>query len=261
MKLGKGLRSAAAMVLSAATLLAMGALGVGTANADETQVDLTSNDYKNGQITITGGKDRSFELAKLASYNYAATDGAPNLSGVSVQTESTPLAAINTAIESANGGTAPASPYDATNPMVYLADHWTDSGSSPYSGTLRKFVTALAPNVTYSSLGTSTPGTDDLVISDLPVGIYLLKDTTTTAGVSKSLPILVGTTVGTTYTTLASKDIGKVDLKAKTMSFSKTATKLNNTALNGTNRDEQLKKAKIGDTVEFTLGRHYALHH
>ncbi|WEV64019.1 SpaA isopeptide-forming pilin-related protein [Bifidobacterium sp. ESL0732] len=260
MKLGKGLRSAAAMVLSAATLLAMGALGVGTANA--TEVDLSGANSK-GQITITKGASHTFEMVKLSSYTYAETDSGTNLSVVSVDTAADPvLTAVQKAVKKANGDVTPTTGYESTNPMEYVAKTWSDSSSSPYTGTIRTFVKTLAADtsLTYGSVGTAAASGDDLVITDMPVGIYLLRDTTATAGVSKSVPILVGTTVGgTSYITLGgtTKPLGKVDLKAETPTLTKEATKLTSggtdTTLTGSNRETELKKAKIGDTVEFTL--------
>ncbi|MCO6559098.1 MAG: isopeptide-forming domain-containing fimbrial protein [Bifidobacterium sp.] len=81
----------------------------------------------------------------------------------------------------------------------------------------------------------------------------MLKDTTTTTGVTKSIPILVTTTVGTSgtiYNSLGSKTIGTVNLKADIPSFTKTAVAADGTtALTG----EQLNSKKIGDEVTFQL--------
>lgn len=280
MKLGKGLRSAAAMVLSAATLLAMGALGVGTANATESPVALAGGNA-NGSIIIKNGKGHTFSLAKLAKYSSATSDSNTNLTGVSVESESTTMdTAVTTAITAAVPSVA--SSVDSDNPVGWIAKNWlgytvtgssdTTSSLSPtnsgsYSGNLRKFVTKFASTSSNDSLfgttGTANEtGTNDVTISGLPVGIYMLKDTSTnnppTAGFngSKSIPMLVGTTVGS-FTTLGSTSehgFGTVELKAVTPTITKVASALNGTNFTDDNdRDAKLPTAKIGDTVDFKI--------
>ncbi|MCO6559097.1 MAG: hypothetical protein J6575_06760 [Bifidobacterium sp.] len=174
MKLGKGLRSAAAMVLSVATLLPMGALGVGTANADTT-VDVGSTAYKTGSITITGGKDHTFDYAQIAKFTFASTDTGTNLSGVSVETTQH-AADIASAIHTADSSVTLTGD-DATNPVAWLGKNWTDQESvAPYSGKIRDFVTAVASSLAYTTPAspvTSTDNGNDRVINNLPVGVCM----------------------------------------------------------------------------------------
>ncbi|MDF7639998.1 hypothetical protein PT279_00050 [Bifidobacterium sp. ESL0784] len=157
MKLGKQIRSAVGIVLSAATLLALGITGVGTANADDTIADLaTSGD--DGQITIKKGDGGYYDegggsvfyALRIGDYGKAATrtTSAPEttIEGVEIKgtadkvtpysgdpvaagtpTEINPIMAteVQAVLDEANPGTSHQLTDDEkANPIGYVARHW-----------------------------------------------------------------------------------------------------------------------------------------
>ncbi|WEV41962.1 SpaA isopeptide-forming pilin-related protein [Bifidobacterium sp. ESL0682] len=284
MKLGKGLRGAAAMVLSAATLLALGVTGVGSANAADHDQTIGAND---GQITITGGKGHTFEVSRLATYTNVAADGdtaTSNITGIAVTTDN--ATRVVQAVTYANGGVPTDAAWDSANPMNWVAQNWlgytgTDSTSSsdtanlgdpdnttakkPYSGKLRNFVTDLttaATTITYASATQSdsaAPATDR-IITGLTEGIYVVKDTTATG--NRAIPMLVGTTAGSNQLTNSSTKtnmVGKIELKQKDVTVSKAVTKLNTnpsdpgTATISSPTEAQWKSAPLNSMFGFRI--------
>ncbi|MDF7665944.1 isopeptide-forming domain-containing fimbrial protein [Bifidobacterium sp. ESL0745] len=264
MKFGKGLRSAAAMVLSAATLLAMGAIGVGTANAaDDTTYNETELASKTGKITISDvPTGHTLKYVKLAHYTYATGDSTSHkLSGVSLSTESSVLNQVKKAAETAGASGAT---YDASNPMAWVAQ-LASSGTAPYSGTLRDFVTALAkgdlPSITAPlnfNGGTALTPAGNTATATVPVGIYAIGDVTDVStgdiseGKSDSIPMIVSTPIGD-FNKIGTSDtaLGEATMKNQQPTLTQKATAINGEAISG--GANQLDNVRVGDKVEFTL--------
>lgn len=264
----KRLHAVAATVVAAATMLAMGVAGVGSANA-ATPRDVATVNANKGTITVSGfTTGHTLKAVKLASYDHAFDDGESTtvLTSISVQTVATLKSQIIAAATKANGAAPSGTDYDADNPMQWVVKTFV-SDTANYTTTdkaLRDFVTALAkgdstttpavPGLDFSS--TTLPTSTDGTFNNLPIGIYIIKDVTTgnEGATSNAIPMMVGTTIGT-YTKLVDKDLGQVSMKNQTPTLTKKATKLNDTALAASGWEDDLatKKAKIGDTVEFEL--------
>ncbi|WEV65790.1 isopeptide-forming domain-containing fimbrial protein [Bifidobacterium sp. ESL0764] len=269
--MNKKVKNAVAILASAATLLAMGAFGVGSANAAESPVEVGDN---NGTIVVHNvPAGHTLTAVEIGTYQQASSSAAGSLDNVAVATpsalKSQILTAANTARDAYTGSPA-LSAVDTENPMGWVANNFLDSKDSPYKGNLRNFVTALVkgdtstspatPALSFDVSATSYDTTEHTAtFSGLPVGIYVIKDTLTTGhgDETASIPMLVGTTIGNDYTTLNGADLGKVDMKNQletfVTSFKKYASKLNTTDLTDSNRAGKLETAKIGDKVEFTL--------
>ncbi|WEV69439.1 SpaA isopeptide-forming pilin-related protein [Bifidobacterium sp. ESL0775] len=285
MKLGKGLRGAAAMVLSAATLLALGVTGVGSANAADVEQTINAND---GTITITGGKGHDFQVSRLATYTNVAADGntsTSNITGIAVTTDD--ATRVVQAITYANNGVPTDTSYDATNPMNWVAQNWlgyngTDSTSSdstanlgdpdhatakkPYSGKLRNFVTDLTtgtPAIAFTAPTQANSGTNDKTITGLTEGIYVIIDKT--ANSNTAIPMLVGTTAGSNALTNSSSKtnmVGKIELKQKDVTVTKTVTKLNtnpsnpSSTTNNSPTDAEWRAAPLNSMFGFRITAH-----
>ncbi|WEV75423.1 isopeptide-forming domain-containing fimbrial protein [Bifidobacterium sp. ESL0800] len=269
--MNKKVKNAVAILASAATLLAMGAFGVGSANAAESPVGVGDN---NGTIVVHNvPAGHTLTAVEIGTYEQASSSAAGSLDNVAVATPSALKSQILTAANTASAShVAPPTltAVDTGNPMGWVAKYFMDSKESPYKGDLRNFVTALVkgdtstspatPALSFDVSATSYDTTEHTAtFSGLPVGIYVIKDTLTAGhgDETASIPMLVGTTIGNDYTTLNGADLGKVDMKNQletfVTSFKKYVSKLNTTDLTDSNRAGKLETAKIGDTVEFTL--------
>lgn len=213
----------AAATVAFASAIALAVAGAGSAIAD----DITTAD---GSITInaaagTNAVDgHTFKAVQLATYNVDGIDqdANSNYKGVNVTTVSglaTPIATAATA--------AGVSPLDATNPMASVVKQLTDSGSSPYSGNLRTFVTALAKDAAVTTALATAPSTtgtkDQAAFTDLPEGLYLIVDTTAVTAAnaySTSIPMLVGTKIN--GHDLTDQTLGVVDVKNELPTLNKT---------------------------------------
>jgi fimbrial isopeptide formation D2 family protein len=229
------LRGVVAATLSAATLLAVGAAGVGTAYADSNV--LTSG--STGKISIAGvptGPYHTFKAVKLARYVAAISNGSSStdLSSVGVETvnnASLKAKLVNAAIKVNGSSLSGATGWDANDPMKWVVStRNTDDGNftSSLGSSLRDFVTALSQGVAAGTPGVSTAttpvdfnGADGTVstatnneFTGLEPGIYMIVDTTVPTGnqASGSIPIMVGTTVDS-YVTLATKPLGSINIK------------------------------------------------
>lgn len=252
-------RNAAAILLSAATLLAAGVVGIGSANAAETDVPVNAD---NGKIIVNNvPAGHTLEAVRIGTYTHASSNATNTLSGVSVGTPSALKDQIKAAAKVANDGVAPTTDGAADNPMSWVAKNLFASESpAPHAGTIRTFVTALVKGdsstaaLDFSDAVSPAVTAKAATFSDLPVGIYVIRDTMTSSAAHEtaSIPMLVGTTIDT-YAKLGSTDLGKVDMKDQTPTLTKVASKFNGTSLTGSDRQENLDKAKIGDQIEFTL--------
>ncbi|WEV74665.1 isopeptide-forming domain-containing fimbrial protein [Bifidobacterium sp. ESL0798] len=251
MKISKRINGIIGVVLSAATLLALGVTGAGTAGAETTNVDLTASANKKGTIVVKNATPgHSYAVVQVGKYSHAATDGT-QLTGISL--ESTDVTTVNTAVGTA-AHTADSTAPSTGNVIGWVGTHWlgfndatdtnnsdTGSSTSPYTGKLRDFVQQLdkalaAANYSFSSAVAAVGTTNATVtFSDLSVGLYLVEDVTAmpgagTAGHSDSIPMLVGTTIGTNATLNGTK-IGEVNDKTDTVTVNKSLT--GGTAVNG----------------------------
>ncbi|MDF7663154.1 SpaA isopeptide-forming pilin-related protein [Bifidobacterium sp. ESL0763] len=255
MKIGKGLRDVAGIILSASMMLALGVAGAGTANADDANVTTTVSD---GEIEITGAPaDHTFAAVKIASYDMAtATDDTANgkITGISLTTVD--ASTVAAAVTAANGGTAPTGDYDASNPMNWVANNWMNSSGAPYAGTLRTFVEKLTPNLTFGA-GTALDASNKL--TNLAEGVYVIKDTTALAANAKdtnSIPMLVGTTVGPNKLTdfnASTAKVGQIAMKAVSPTLTKEVKTLNTTEVTS---DADWKNAAIGSNFGFEITTH-----
>lgn len=228
MKIGKGLRNVAAMVLSTATLLALGVTGVSSANADDANIDVTQSPNDKGSITINNAADdHTYAALQIGKYVYAQGDASSNtVSGISVDiTGDTTVDAAVTKAAQAVDSTAP-----ADNTIGWIVKTWLDSdkgpawgGSPTAAGNLRKFVTQLdSKDSGYlnseidRSSNTVTGASDQAAFTGLPVGIYVIVDTQALTSNSnedsETIPILTGTTIGA-YTKLKDVDLGVANAK------------------------------------------------
>ncbi|WEV72414.1 isopeptide-forming domain-containing fimbrial protein [Bifidobacterium sp. ESL0790] len=212
MKIGKGLRNAAAMLLSAATLLALGVAGAGTASADERDIELAGGNAT-GKITITNAaKTHVYSAYQIGKYTYAADDGgSDNVVGLSVENmgTSTPDDDVYTAAHTADSS----APTD--NTIGWVVKNWQSKDeSSPYntgdSGKVRTFVTKLK-DLMGSTLASGTTATADndgkVQFTTLNPGVYVVVDKTDPSAAghendnSQTIPILISSTIGS-YTKL-----------------------------------------------------------
>ncbi len=200
--------------------LAAANVGVQTAQAASTP-----------KITLnvpTNTTARDFKLYKIGTYADPVFTATGDLKSVEVVTTtydagSDPaLGYIKQAAIDAGGGSA----VDATNPLGWVAANWlgygsasndTTSGRSPYAGSLQDFAANLVPNaskliasgnVKDLSTAATTAATSSASV-DVTEGLYLIVDVTSNLnGGTRSLPIIVGTTV---YNSTQDRDVDFVD--------------------------------------------------
>ncbi|WEV75790.1 isopeptide-forming domain-containing fimbrial protein [Bifidobacterium sp. ESL0800] len=281
MKMGnKWLRNAAAVAVSAATLLAFGAVGAGTAVADDTNLDLTTM-YNTGKITITKGTPgHTYKALQLGKYAYATHDvhdpaqpsDTTKMTSLSVDSLTAGGAgdvdkAVYKAADKAEQDRAAAvTPTPETpktvpsdNAIGWVEQNWVEDSSTTHAGMLRNFVMQLDKQTAISDgmSSTSTPSqtvadNGDAVFENLPIGVYLVEDTSSVSiadpskpsnSDTKTIPILVGTTVGT-YDHLNAEELGKIEAKNKVPDISKT--------YDGVTGDHT-KTAVVGDKLDFTI--------
>ena len=201
-------------------------------------------DSTNDTLTITAGTDltghtfTAVELAKIID--------ATAVNGKITETAVTTNSALTANVKSA-AKTAGATDDDLkSDPMTWVAKTLTDSGTSPYAGKLRDFVTALANDSAVSKAATLpfTVSGKTAVLTGEP-GVYLVFDKSTGAA---SLPILAATTIG--HMTNEAGTLGTVDWKALTA----PAPEKSLTGISGkAPTDPHKGVANIGDTLTYKI--------
>ena len=201
-------------------------------------------DSTNDTLTITAGTDltghtfTAVELAKIID--------ATAVNGKITETAVTTNSALTANVKSA-AKTAGATDDDLkSDPMTWVAKTLTDSGTSPYAGKLRDFVTALANDSAVSKAATlpfTVSGKTAVLIGE--PGVYLVFDKSTGAA---SLPILAATTIG--HMTNEAGTLGTVDWKALTA----PAPEKSLTGISGkAPTDPHKGVANIGDTLTYKI--------
>ena len=269
-------------VAAAATLLSGMALA-GSAMAD-TAIP-TANLEANQTLTVNGSEGdltgKTLYAIRLASYSAAQVDEQDNITGYDVA-DAGLATTVDTALKSANiigtNGKPTASgakgTYDSSNPMQWVVQNLLDSGSSPYSGQLRNFLTKFAAQdlSTYTVDGNKMDVAENgnSVTKDVSAGIYVIIDKAADSG-SKvvSMPMMVGTGIkkdeNSSYTTLkkdasTSIQLGSVEYKATKPTVGKKIVKTgtpgeNEKCSNGGSNEKcvDANTAAIGDTVTYEL--------
>ncbi|WEV46708.1 isopeptide-forming domain-containing fimbrial protein [Bifidobacterium sp. ESL0690] len=171
---------------------------------------------------------------------------------------------------------------EKANPMGYVARHWlgyaqtdssetvtngdTESSDMYKNGLLRKFATELQSNSKIKALFTDgldsdgvydTPmintGDTSVDFTSLKEGIYLIESDPAGAKVAQSIPMIVGSTVGSAglkkFSTGDNDKLGEVLLKAETPFISKVHTSVDGTAVTG----NVVPNVNIGSTVEYKI--------
>lgn len=240
------MRKLFAGLAAAATLLSGLALGAGTANADE---PATADQITFGtSITLTGTADqlqnsKSYHVLKVAGFS-AEADGT-----VKITTELSLLDTVKGLDPVKAGYTGTATAYG--DPIAWLSTQ-SEADWRTFANALADTSNATGADVkegTYTA-PTSEGGTDGKLVFDNSklsgAGLYLLTDanTTTAEGVTKSLPILVGTKIGNGTSPLANAT-GEVAIKNQTVPLQKKIEK-------GDTLVDQDDK-NIGDTVNYRI--------
>ncbi|WEV69438.1 SpaA isopeptide-forming pilin-related protein [Bifidobacterium sp. ESL0775] len=244
MAIRKGLRNVAAAALSAAMILACGVAGVDSANADE-NVDVS---HRVGQIKVDeAAEGHVFKAIRIGSYTSATKTGTM-VTEIDVSTVSAPAAVVN-AIGNAyrrvsRRPSVPSTAYCHSDTMCWISRNWlgylseaesedTTSNSHPFTGKLREFVTELQKDSGFqAAINTSVrasvaPGSSTASFDNLDQGIYVIEDTTAVLpnGVSNSIPMLVGTTVGDSHLQVVSNPVtpmlGEIKVKSDTPTVDK----------------------------------------
>ncbi|WEV47466.1 isopeptide-forming domain-containing fimbrial protein [Bifidobacterium sp. ESL0690] len=252
MNLNKRICSVIGVALSAATMLALGIAGVGSATAETTAVNLSTTTNRFGTIAVKNATPgHSYAVVQVGKYSHAATDGT-QLTGISL--DSTGVGSVDTAVGTAAHAVDSSAP-NTGNVISWVGIHWlgfADSGNTnnsdatsntaPYTGTLRDFVQQLDTTIRTSGYNFNPPVTASssspnptVTFSHLLIGMYLVEDVTAmpsvgTPGHSDSIPMLVGTTIGENNT-LNSVKLGEINDKTDTVTVDKSL--IGGTAVNG----------------------------
>ena len=283
-------------VAAAATLLSGMALA-GSAIADGagnfTEVDLSATQTLT--VTDSTNKDltgKNLLPIRLAKYTAGQYDENDKITGYDVETMDDP-SGLKTAIYDAAkavAGTEHQNEVSKDNPMLWVVQNLStistadgsktgNSSASPYSGTLRDFLTALAksdvvknaqPSEGNSYMTVDTDATaGSKATATVAPGIYAIMDKTSTAadadGTKKtnvaSIPMMTGTAIGTNgkYNTLSNgTTLGTIEYKATLPTITKEITASGSTQGTGNvaNTGENKNKVSdlaIGDDVTYTL--------
>lgn len=224
-----------AIVLSAATLVALAATGVGTANADPATGNVPIDSTTKGTITINDADNTAtgtgsstthhqFKATLVASYKYAQYYD-DTLDGLSLDPVANPkVADVEDAVNSVKTSGDPAlTTEELANPMDYVAKNWlgydaagnsangdktsnnstTLDADSPrlYSGKLRDFVTNLVGKQSFKDApGVTGTAAEFASGKELPAGLYVIQDVSgsNSTGKTNTIPVLVGTTIKAT---------------------------------------------------------------
>lgn len=282
-------------VAAAATLLSGMALA-GSAMADGagnfTEADLSATQT----LTVTDSinKDltgKNLLPIRLAKYTAGQYDGNGKITGYDIETMDTPqgLKSAIAAAAKAVAGTDHESEVSENNPMLWVVQNLStistadgskgNSSASPYSGTLRDFLTALAKSDVVKN-ATSSEGNPYMTVeadamtagskatATVASGIYAIVDKTPTAadqatGAKKiiaSIPMMTGTAIGENgkYSELLKGDttttLGTIEYKATLPTITKKITASGSTQGIGTvKEDGSVSDLAIGDDVTYTL--------
>lgn len=276
MNISKGLRGVAAAALGAATILACGIIGIGSASASP--VDVSSND---GEITIhSAGAGHVYKALKIGDYTFANVEevsGTPKIASIQTSTVGSPATlkqAIANAAKSA-GATVPTSGQCASDPVCWISSHWLgydlDDPSSAskdegYKGHLRDFVTKLQEEPGFkdaadasgiSKTAVEANGDTSATFTNLPEGLYVIQDVSEASvdGSSNSIPVLVGTSVGPnkckTFMKATTPNAGEVEAKKDAPSVDKKW--VSTTDEEGTEVDRTQSGPLYGDVMHFNL--------
>lgn len=287
-----GLKRGVGGVVAAAAMLAVAMAPSGSALAD-TSVTVDTNATEtltiNGTNQTLGG--HTFKAIRLAAYTDAQADGA-YLTAVSVTSTAGLSSGLQAAYQVANGGTAIA-PADADNVMAKVSSQWLgfpslgnnttnqdttsnapgqSAAGGGYRGKLRNFVTSLvgqsdvqaafAGSSAYTAAGPAVGGTPSTAaeaeFTGLPTGLYLIIDTTGSAGptaisgtnAAAAIPMLAGTALKSTapvtrYTRFKMDsllpELGNVDMKNNVPTLKKELMA------------PSYDSASIGDTLSYQI--------
>lgn len=276
MNISKGLRGVAAATLGAATILACGIIGIGSASASP--VDISSNE---GEITIhSAGAGHVYKALKIGNYTAADVEdvsGTPKIASIRTSTVGSPATltqAIGNAASTA-GATIPTSGECASDPVCWISSHWlgynpgdpsSASKKEGYKGHLRDFVTNLQREPGFKDAVTASDISKTAVVANgdtsasftkLSQGLYIIEDVSEAVvdNSANSIPILVGTSVGPNkckaFTNAATPNTGEVEAKKEAPSVDKRL--VSTTDESGKVVDRTQSGPLYGDVMHFKL--------